>query len=394
MALDIPEEPAATVEEPTEPVLEQPVKAEPEQPPVIHEKPETPITPPIDGPEEPAINFPEKPVISYPDIPPSLLNYGDVNGDGHIGASDAALILKIVVGLVKPGDADYPLEPKAADVSDDGTISSLDAALVLQRIVGLINCFPADPKLFCQPAPQQTFGDFSLQIPSLKAQHGDKVMVSVNLDNPTVLLSGQFTLIYDVNNLELIKVTPQVAEVLETETNSGEYVPLTLLEYQAQDWMLHFAFANAGAKIIPKTILNLEFKVIGHAPPGHEIPLGLSQVLFDENVLPNIHSGFVEMLPPQNAVLQNYPNPFNPETWIPYWLARDNKATIRIYDISGHIIHTIDLGNQAAGAYLTKDKAAYWNGKDSLGQTVSSGLYFYTLQAGDFVATKRMIIVR
>jgi hypothetical protein len=260
--------------------------------------------------------------------------------------------------------------------------------------VGLISCFPADPELLCQPAPQQTFGDFSLQLPSLKAQHGDKVTVSVNLDNPIELLSGQFTLIYDRNNLELIKVIPQVTGVLETETNSGEHVPLTLLEYQAQDWLLYFAFANAGARIIPKTILNLEFKVIGHAAPGHEIPLGLSQVLFDENLVPRSYSGFVEILPPQNAVLQNYPNPFNPETWIPYWLTRDNQVTIRIYDIKGHIIHTINLGNQVAGAYFTKDKAAYWNGRDSLGQTVSSGLYFYTLQAGDFRASKRMMIVR
>jgi hypothetical protein len=122
--------------------------------------------------------------------------------------------------------------------------------------------------------------------------------------------------------------------------------------------------------------------------------LGLSQVLFDENIVPDSSSGLVEILPPRNAVRQNYPNPFNPETWIPYWLKRDSQATIRIYDIKGHIIHTIDLGNQAAGAYFTKDKAAYWNGRDSLGQTVSSGLYFYTLQAGDFMATKRMMIVR
>jgi hypothetical protein len=394
MSLDVPEEPEEPAEEPKEPVLEKPVKAEPEEPPVIREEPETPITPPIDGPKDPVIDFPEKPVISYPEEPEPLISYGDVNGDGHIGAWDAAIILKIVVGLIEPGDADYPLEPKAADVSDDGSISSLDAALVLQRNVGLISCFPADPELFCQPAPQQTFGDFSLQLPSLKAQHGDKVTVSVNLDNPTALLSGQFTLIYDVNNLKLIKVTPQVAGVLETETSSGEDVPLTLIEYQVQDWLLHFAFANAGAKIIPRTILNLEFDVIGHAPPGHEIPLDLSQVLFDESIVPNIYSGFVEMLPPKTAVLQNYPNPFNPETWIPYWLAQGNKVTIRIYDIKGHIIRTIALGNQPAGTYLTKDRAAYWNGKDSLGQMVTSGLYFYTLQAGDFIATKRMVIVR
>jgi hypothetical protein len=141
-------------------------------------------------------------------------------------------------------------------------------------------------------------------------------------------------------------------------------------------------------------MLNLEFEVIGNAPPGYKISLGLARALFNESIVPHLYSGAIEILPQTTGVLQNYPNPFNPETWIPYWLAQDNKVTIRIYDIRGQIIHTIALGNQAAGTYLTKDRAAYWNGKDSLGQTVASGVYFYTLQAGDFIATKRMVIVK
>ena len=96
----------------------------------------------------------------------------------------------------------------------------------------------------------------------------------------------------------------------------------------------------------------------------------------------------------ENQLLQNYPNPFNPETWIPFKLAQDAPVTISIYDTKGQLIRTISLGNRNAGIYTTKDKAAYWDGRDSLGEQVSSGVYFYTLQAGEFRATRKMVILK
>jgi len=101
-----------------------------------------------------------------------------------------------------------------------------------------------------------------------------------------------------------------------------------------------------------------------------------------------------QTLPKQTVLLQNYPNPFNPDTWLPYQLAQDAPVTISIYNSKGQLIRTLHLGNQKAGIYLTKDKTAYWDGKDSFGQKVASGLYFYTLQAGKFTATRKMVIVK
>jgi hypothetical protein len=95
-----------------------------------------------------------------------------------------------------------------------------------------------------------------------------------------------------------------------------------------------------------------------------------------------------------NVLRQNYPNPFNPETWIPFNLAQDTLVTISIYDTKGQLIRTIALGNRTAGIYTTKDKAAYWNGTDSLGEKVASGVYYYQLQAGEFRATRKMVIVK
>ena len=96
----------------------------------------------------------------------------------------------------------------------------------------------------------------------------------------------------------------------------------------------------------------------------------------------------------QTALLQNYPNPFNPETWIPYDLATNAEVTITIYDASGESIRRLRLGRKPAGSYLTRDKAAYWNGLSDIDERVSSGIYYYHLRAGDYSATKKMIILK
>jgi hypothetical protein len=100
------------------------------------------------------------------------------------------------------------------------------------------------------------------------------------------------------------------------------------------------------------------------------------------------------VLPARTALFQNYPNPFNPDTWLPYQLATDAPVTIRIYNIKCQLIRLINLRHQKAGIYMTKDRAAYWDGKNATGEAVSSGVYFYQLQAGDFLATRKMVIVK
>ena len=96
--------------------------------------------------------------------------------------------------------------------------------------------------------------------------------------------------------------------------------------------------------------------------------------------------------PGKTHLLANYPNPFNPETWIPYRLAAAADVTLTIYDINGQVIRTLALGHQAAGMYQTRSCAAYWDGRNAFGEPVASGLYFYTLTAGDFTATRKMLI--
>ena len=102
----------------------------------------------------------------------------------------------------------------------------------------------------------------------------------------------------------------------------------------------------------------------------------------------------IELRPTQSVLLPNYPNPFNPETWIPYQIAQDAQVTIEIFNIAGELIRSIELGNQTAGWYVTKDRAAFWNGRNNAGEGVASGIYFYKLRAGDYSAVRKMLIAK
>ena len=90
--------------------------------------------------------------------------------------------------------------------------------------------------------------------------------------------------------------------------------------------------------------------------------------------------------------MANYPNPFTPETWIPYQLAQPAEGTVTIRTADGKLVRTLELGQLPAGVYQDKSRAAYWDGTNEQGERVASGVYFYTLKAGDFSATKKMLI--
>ena len=102
----------------------------------------------------------------------------------------------------------------------------------------------------------------------------------------------------------------------------------------------------------------------------------------------------VSLTPKETELLANYPNPFNPETWIPYRLAEDAFVTLTIYDGSGRVVRTLNVGHRIAAVYENRSKAIYWNGRNGLGEQVASGVYFYHLSAGDYSATRKMVILK
>ena len=133
------------------------------------------------------------------------------------------------------------------------------------------------------------------------------------------------------------------------------------------------------------------------APATIQAWIDLAQVEDDGSAIFDLGIAKLERLlqatvPEETKLLLNYPNPFNPETWIPYQLAKATDVTVSIYSVNGALVRTLALGHQAAGVYQTKSRAAYWDGRNELGERIASGVYFYTLIAGDFSATGKMLV--
>jgi len=101
---------------------------------------------------------------------------------------------------------------------------------------------------------------------------------------------------------------------------------------------------------------------------------------------------FGRAIPEKSVLLQNYPNPFNPETWIPFHLAQEANVSVRIYDAVGRLVRKLVMGQTSEGIYVDKTRAVYWDGKSNAGEEVASGIYYYSITAGDFSATRKMIV--
>ena len=157
-------------------------------------------------------------------------------------------------------------------------------------------------------------------------------------------------------------------------------------------------FAAATADLTRRSVVQagdvVELHVIG--PDGN---IELQTVSFEvtpehlSNAVLSVKLGGIGQ-PTQNLLLQNYPNPFNPETWIPYQLSEDTPVSISIYDTTGNLIRTLSLGFQSAGFYNSQGRAAYWDGRNELGERVASGIYFYQLTTPTFQQTRRLVIVK
>ncbi len=106
----------------------------------------------------------------------------------------------------------------------------------------------------------------------------------------------------------------------------------------------------------------------------------------------NLEALLASLIPRETSLQPNYPNPFNPETWIPYQLATPAEVALTIYDMNGGVVRRLEVGHQAPGMYQSRSRAVYWDGRNQRGESVASGLYFYTLRANDFTATRKMLI--
>ena len=298
--------------------------------------------------------------------------YGDVSRNGEVTAHDAALVLKYVIGLLQL-DED---EKEAADVSGNESVTAYDASLILQYTVGIISRFPVE-----SPEAPSMAGSriYQVKVEDASGKAGENAQAKINISGGTY--SGRLSLEYDEALLHAMEVSisPKGKD--------------TLLYYKLKDGELTIGYADREVK--RERDLVIKFKVSDKAMPESRTHLLIKKIEIDDTKSKiEVESGVFEIAPERTVLLQNYPNPFNPETWIPYKLSKDADVVIRIYDAKGRLVRILDLGDMRAGSYVSKGRAAYWNGRNAQGESVASGVYFYRLQAGKFTATRKTILLK
>jgi hypothetical protein len=294
---------------------------------------------------------------------------GDVNGDGSIKSNDAILALRIAAQLLVP----TAQQLCAADYNGDGAVKSNDAILILRKSAGLI-----------APSKEILSADryIAISLDEAYGEAGQSITVPLRIDNPDVLAGGDVWIAYDNSVLKAVNVLPENGIMLAGNVS--------------KPGMVRVAFASMG-RLTGETIARIKFDVLKNA----DSPLTIQNFeLYDnDGILLGTRALSKEFIsyyskPKYSALLQNFPNPFNPETWIPYQITEDCDVTINILNSLGTTVRKINLGNKPAGLYMTQGRAAYWDGKDDSGSAVASGIYFYSIKAGEYWAVKKMIIVR
>jgi hypothetical protein len=159
-----------------------------------------------------------------------------------------------------------------------------------------------------------------------------------------------------------------------------------------RDGRVAIAFASARPLTPSDALLEVTFEARGVVSNPVESSIRATHLRLNRSLINTGYSYPFRIEPYRFALMPNYPNPFNPETWIPFELSQDGDVTVRIYGLDGDVVRTLDLGYQPMGEYRARHSAAYWDGRNDIGERVASGLYVYELTAGDRRAVRRMVI--
>ena len=278
------------------------------------------------------------------------------------------------------------------DVNQDGRVDVFDLVLVGQHFgETFINATPTAD--FGQPRSVSPEGELRLLMtPSVT----DRRQLTVSIDTTAIadLYGYHFSIQYDSTVLELMNASPspQLTDALQQSYwNVAQQGTQLQLIQTRQGTKKGVAAEGALATLI------FEVKQTQvPTPPVQLVSVQLADSLTRAIPVDLIAErvSMTELFPDKPMLMQNYPNPFNPETWIPYQLSTDSEVVLSIYDSDGEPIRRFDLGYQHVGTYSTRGRAVYWDGRNNLGETVSSGIYFYHLNAGDYSQTRKMLILK
>jgi hypothetical protein len=318
--------------------------------------------------------------------------YGDLNGENGDGLRNVHDVLSIMKHIVTPtqkpifNDVDPTFAKYASDVSittpgaDPEEPNVGDVLFIMKEIVGLIDKYPVEgitaaPGLITLYPPVS--GDSTLFLKH--SNFGNNGTISVILDGVSDILSTEVGLVYDTKALKF------------TGISQTSLLPNRVVEYSENDGELQIALVSVQPLSNEDSILNIQFEMAEGANKLELDSVKLTKVKLNNGLV----KARVEPLPQKLALLQNYPNPFNPETWIPYRLNQGSDVKIRIYNINGQLVQTLNIGKQSPGNYVTKEEAAYWDGRNSAGEKVTSGVYFYQLlTTGNDSIIRKMVVLK
>ncbi len=282
-----------------------------------------------------------------------------------------------------------------ADTNDDGAVDFTDFlnfASTFNSVAATVNGAAVSTKPVIrtlQPGVNDNVA-FSLNLTSDKVLVGQTVTLNVTVDGANSLQGFGFDMSYDTDKFEFVEATPAEEDLLKT---GGAETPVFLSQEQTPGELV---IANAVVDGSPVTgagdVVSLTFRVLTEFEDNARFDLA-NGIVFDASQLANpvvaLGSLSVESTPTEFALLQNFPNPFNPETTIKYNVAEGANVSLRIYNVVGQVVKTLVAEQQNAGRYTVR-----WNGTDDRGVSVSSGIYFYQIAAGDFSDVKKLMLLK
>ena len=300
--------------------------------------------------------------------------FGDLDWNTNVQSFDASFILKHLAEMIELDE----LQLQVADVTQDETISPLDATVILQHVVGLVEDLPFTPD-----ESYSATGDLAMS--NQGADPGMQIEVPINISNGSNIYGFTGNLVYDplVVSIDTVLFSDYLDGYLFelNEINSGEIRIASAGELpDGETGVFATLIVTVGENFTEETnitITDLRWNEddVSDAPIEMTISFGLG---VDVASIPDVFE-----------LHQNYPNPFNPTTQIKYDLPEDALVSITIYDVMGRSIRTLMNVYQRAGYHST-----HWDAKNNMGEGISAGMYIYTIQAGEFRATKKMVLLK
>ncbi len=210
-----------------------------------------------------------------------------------------------------------------------------------------------------------------------ESQHGSDIgTFSLDATNSTVKIMVYKTVISDVGLKFVIPSSGSLGEIKVSNTVTNEWEELTF------DFSSHIGLPEAIG--IDQIVVFPDFDLGGRTQDN---------IIYFDNI--SFYSNSVgvdnrsETFPQGFVLEQNFPNPFNPSTTLRYELPEDGLVNVTIYDMMGRQVSTLVSSQQAAGY-----KSIQWNATNDFGKPVSAGVYLYQIQAGEFVQTKKMVLLK